>query len=516
MATVTQNDLRIRNAHNMVLHLSSVDEPCYMFIGRPEPWMSMVEKNPRPRMMLGDESVPYPENNWRDFYRTWDQMLSMKKILGKDVFHMIPRLSWTSGVTYDMYRHDYNEFNRSFSNAQNLYNALFFVISRTNNVYVCLDNNNDTPSLVEPLSETSEPFYTSDGYQWLKVYTVDFYEQSEHSSNNFIPITNNTVNDRPDGAVYTVKIDSRGNDYVPSAIYEIYDVDHCYCRITGNGTGAVAKITMSEGRIFEIRVVRPGSGYTRAKLDFRPSKVYNSLLDLDDDKNGFDPRGNGAFKSTVIISPPGGWGTGVEEDKIYTLARQLGGTRVGVYSRFSHDVEDYIEEGTFRQVGVLDDLDFTTSDEPTTASVVDAVKVIEPINTQDTDFRLGETIHQIHIDALDPAIVYTAKGMVTGWDDINMILRYIQDPELHTDVDGNLYEIKGSNKITGETSKKEIIPDMDFGAAAAETLDGLSFMSGYAIVEVNKYSGNLLYNTNLSPITRVTTQSERVSIIISY
>ncbi len=45
MATVTQNDLRIRNAHNMVQHLSSVEEPCYMFIGRPEPWMSMVEQN---------------------------------------------------------------------------------------------------------------------------------------------------------------------------------------------------------------------------------------------------------------------------------------------------------------------------------------------------------------------------------------------------------------------------------------------------------------------------------------
>ena len=181
MATVTQNDLRIRNAHNMVHHLS--EEPCYMFIGRPEPWMSRVEPNPRPRMMLGDESVPYPENNWEDFYRTWDQMLSMNKVLSKDVYHMIPRISWTSGVTYDMYRHDYNENNRSFSNASNLYNALFFVISRTNNVYVCLDNNENSPSLVEPLAETSQPFHTSDGYQWLRIYTVGSLDQISHSSN---------------------------------------------------------------------------------------------------------------------------------------------------------------------------------------------------------------------------------------------------------------------------------------------------------------------------------------------
>ena len=533
MATVTQNDLRIRNAHNMVLHLSSVEEPCYMFIGRPEPWMSMIENNPRPRLMLGDESVPYPENNWRDFYRTWDQLLSMNKISGADVFHMIPRISWTSGVTYDMYRHDYNEFNRAFSNAENLYDALFYVISRTNNVYVCLDNNNDTPSLVEPLSETNEPFYTSDGYQWLKLYTVDFYEQVEHSSNNFIPITNNSVNNLPEGAVYTIKIDSRGSGYVSTAFRELYDIDHCYCRINGDGTGAVAKITMSEGRIFEVKVVRPGEGYTRAELDFRPNSVYNSLLDLDKQQNGFDPRGNGAFQTTVIISPPGGWGTDVEEDMIFTLARQLGGTRVGVYSRFGSMMDlcncddEYIEYTDFRQVGILDEVDFTMEDNPGNATNIKTVMAIEPINTQATDFRVGETIHQIQTDELDPAVTYIAKGMVISWDDrytpdVNRpdekykILRYIQDPEVHKDRDGNLYEIKGDDTIVGEISKKEIVPDVDFASSRDIEVGSLVFSSGYSKDEVNKYSGNLLYLTNLSPITRQTTQSERISIIISY
>ena len=82
------------------------------------------------------------------------------------------------------------------------------------------------------------------------------------------------------------------------------------------------------------------------------------------------PRGNGAFQSTVIICPPGGWGTDVEEDQIYTLARQLGGTRVGVYSRFGsmmdlcdcHD--EYIEYTNFRQAGILDEVDFTGDDTP--------------------------------------------------------------------------------------------------------------------------------------------------------
>ena len=230
MATVTQNDLRVRNAHNMVEYL--VHEPCYMFIGRPEPWMSMVESNPRPRLLLGDESVPYPENNWRDFYRVWDQMITMSKIYASNVYHMIPKVSWTSGVTYDMYRHDYHEHNRSYSNAENLYNARFVVISRNNNVYVCLDNNLGALSMVEPLSETSEPFHTSDGYQWLRMYTVSAAHQLEHSTNNFIPILRTNVNSRPEGAINTVVIDARGSLYVPTAYNQIFDVNHCYCRNT--------------------------------------------------------------------------------------------------------------------------------------------------------------------------------------------------------------------------------------------------------------------------------------------
>lgn len=514
MATVTQNDLRIRNAHNMVRHLS--DEPCYMFIGRSEPWMSRVEQNPRPRMMLGDESVPNPDNNWEDFYKTWDHMLSMAKVLSKDVFHMIPRVSWTSGVTFDMYRHDYSETNRSFSNASNLYNARFYVISRTNNVYVCLDNAKATPSTVEPLSERNEPFYTSDGYQWMKIFTVGSFTQIQHSSNNFIPIVSSEVNNRPEGAINTVVIDSRGTKYMSSAFKELTEINECYCKIIGDGVGAVAKLTISAGRIFQIRVVREGVGYTRAQLDFRPNHVYSSLLDLDEGENGFDPKGDGSFRSTVIIPPPGGWGTDIEEEMKYTLARQLGGTRVGVYATFLGDTEDFFFQSSFRQIGIMDDVEFANDEEPATASVALAVKVKEPINTLTTEFEIGETIYQLHKDSVDPSIVYRAKASVVGWDDATGILRYVQDPDIHRYADGVLYKIEGGSSIIGETTGKEVIPDINFGVPEPVSLDGIVFEGGYMIEEVNRYSGTMLYLTNLSPIQRVSTQSERVSIIISY
>ena len=161
MASLTTNDLRITNAKNFVNYLKTGD-PSYMFIGRPIPWESDIN-TVKPRVTAGDMSPPYPENNWKDYYTIWNHMLGMNKIEDNEIHHMIPRITWTSGAVYDMYRHDYSEYLTSFTNAKNLYNAKFVVISQNNNVYACLDNNYITPSTVEPLSDFDEPFYTSDG-----------------------------------------------------------------------------------------------------------------------------------------------------------------------------------------------------------------------------------------------------------------------------------------------------------------------------------------------------------------
>ena len=94
-----------------------------------------------------------------------------------------------------------------------------------------------------------------------------------------------------------------------------------------------------------VRVVRPGSGYTYATLDFTAGSVYASLADLDADINGLDPRGDGTFLSTVIINPPNGWG--------HDIGRQLGATTAGVFSSFNYNLSDFFPDTTFRQIGIL-------------------------------------------------------------------------------------------------------------------------------------------------------------------
>jgi hypothetical protein len=62
-----------------------------------------------------------------------------------------------------------------------------------------------------------------------------------------------------------------------------------------------------------LRVVRAGSGYTYGTLEFTANKCYQSLPNLDAEKNALNPGGDGTFRSTVVVPPPGGWGTDLQE-----------------------------------------------------------------------------------------------------------------------------------------------------------------------------------------------------------
>jgi len=527
MVAVNQNDLRIRNAENLIDSFKETNP--YVFIGRTSQWESDVAIPMVARQRAGDMSPPYPENNFKDFYRVHDNMMSLKKVQSIDVHHLIPRIPWISGTTYDMYRHDYNEYRRSTSNAKNLYDCVFYVLTQSRDVYVCLDNNKGVPSIVEPQSTTDEPFYTSDGYQWMRLYTVSTDDLRNHSTNNFIPVTDNEIISTTPGAVYTVVIESAGNFYTDSPAGAMNVIPYYYCHITGDGTGAIARLTVSDGRISTVRIVEEGQDYTYGVVDFVANRVYASISDLKQGINALNPSGDGTLNCSVIISPPGGWGydkekssdSGViareKKNAIFALCRQLGSTRVGVFSSLKSDLNnDFIEKTLFRQVGIVQNLKGVDGS-PETLCAHYAVKVTELVGSEEVDYMIGEEISQQTPDETDPTIKYTAKGMVIGWDPVNNILRYVQDPFLHLDGNHNkLFRFVGNQKIIGDTSHKESTPEITFSAGTETTVGSITFKDGYSVPEFEKYSGDLIYLTNQSPILRQEDQTERISLIISY
>lgn len=490
MATVNTRDLRVENAKNL---LAALPNDTYAFIAKPTEWES------------GDDTPPTPKNNVAEFNDVYNQMLSMVKVTAGDVFPMIRRVSWTSGLTYDIYRHDYSSTNTSNSGARNLYDAIYYVINSNNDVYVCLFNNNNSTSTVEPRNTGDSPFYTSDGYQWLRVYNITSASISNYTTSLLMPVTSSEVVDTTDGAVYTVIIDTPGENYTASPSGVVNNLPFYYCNIVGDGSGAVAKVTVGgvdagnqAGTITKIEVVRVGSGYSYATLDFTANRVYESLADLDEQVNGLNPLGDGTFSSTVIIGPQGGWGT--------DLSRELGATRVGVFSSLNYDISDFLADVTFRQVGLMKDV-VSPQGSPTTIAAYYGLAVINlggsPV------YEIGETIKQpVTVDGETKL----AFGQVVGWDSENQVVRYFQDPKLHADSDGNLYRFTGDGYVTGLTTNKITEPNDEF----SEENGGQTFTAGYAAPEVTRFSGEMIYLANIPPVLRGVTQTEKVSIIIAF
>ena len=504
MSTISTLDFRVQNVTNFINSLYGEDgvNSSYVFIGKPTPW---ADEN-RP---------PQPKNNLVDFFGAYQQMLSMRRILGNECYPMFRRITWRSGTTFDIYRHDYTSENPAFTGAFKLEDATYYCITSKNVVYVCLDNSNNRPSIVEPQNDNYEPFFTSDGYQWLKLFSIDSQVLNDFSTLRYLPLTSDGANldvqPRVGGEITTVLIDNAGNDYTISPGGVSNEVPAYYCRIVGDGDGAVASVRILPPStndpelgtgIGAVRVVRGGSGYTYATLDFTPGRCYSSLSELDENINGLDPRGDGTFQTTVIINPPNGWG--------HDLGRQLSATTAGVFSSFNYSLSDFFTDTTFRQIGILQNPETNEGipDSPNTLSGCFAYRIVE-IEGQ-TDFIIGENIYQQRYNE-ELQRSQTARGRIVGWDQGERVLRYIQIPEEHVDSDGVLYQFDSSTFIHGETSKKVVEPTSYNGSLA-----GLVFVNGFADTEVKRYSGNMLYLSNISPVLRQPTQTERISLLIQF
>lgn len=502
MATVNSNDLRISNAKRLVGSINgpqpNYDAYTYMFIGRPSPWSDSTDPT------IGDSNPPLFGNNVQDFNNINHQMISLKRIFDADVHSMIPRHTWSSGVVYDMYRHDYSFRNSASSGATDLYDAKFYVINSNFDVYVCLfngstpSNRSGVVSTVEPIGTNYEPFEAQDGYVWMYVYSVAQGIQP-YMTSNYMPIDPNYSPTPVAGEIKTIVINSSGTSYTsrPAGTSEI--VLYYYCNVIGDGNGCVARVKVESESITKIEIVEPGVGYTYAKLNFTSGNVYGSLDDLINSVNGLNPLGDNNFNSTCIISPPGGWG--------YDLTRQLGGTVVGIFGDFASDESDFINTITFRQIGILQNFEYSDPQFENNLTL-SAHYGITFTHTNGFDFELLEDIYQTVVVS---GVNKIAKGTFIGFNGTSNVLRYIQDPNLHTDSDGKLYSFSGTNNVVGQTSGTIGYVDVFTGAR-----DGLQFASGYSQPEIVKFTGQLLYISNIQPVQRDPNQTENIGILVYY
>jgi hypothetical protein len=518
MAAIITDQLRILNAKNFLAGIVSTTNSYYTFVGLPN--ATDVNSN-------WNSSPPDPRDNFDQENNYWDTMIALKRVTSSDVRPVIRKITWQSGITYDMYRHDIRAENPSKpSNAFNLYDANYYVMNSEYRVYICLRNGTDPdypegrPSLDEPTFidlEPREAGTSGDGYLWKYLYTINPSDIIKFETTNFMPVplnwsTNANVseireNAKTSGQIKVVTVVNRG--------VGVGTANRTYTRvpIKGDGNGAEAIVAINnDQRIESVTVSKGGSGYTFGTLDLQSAgiPVINS---------------NPIFN--VIIPPQGGHGA--------DIYRELGAKNVLIYSRIENDASnpDFITGNEIARIGIVENPKVLgSSTDNLTLDKASAVYALKLTGTGYSSATFGPDSYVTQTIGVGS----TAVGRVISYDQTTGVLKFWQDRSMsgfNTDGSQNTSPQYGFslNRFTASPGSGGSVSII--GAATTLAIQtnftglstvinsrtyylGQEFINGISQPEVQKYSGNIIYIDNRPSITRSTNQKEDIKIILQF
>ena len=517
MAAIITDQLRILNAKNFVTGVTSSVNSYYSFVGLP---------NPTDYQADWDVDVPSPKDNFSQENDYWDTMIALKKINAQDVKQVVPKRTWSSGTTYDMYRHDYSRTNlAAVSGSTQLYLANYFIMNSDFRVYICLqngidpDNPSGRPSLDEPTFTDLEPRTagtSGDGYIWKYLYTIKPSDVAKFESTDFMPVPadwetgtdNSAVRDNAvDGSIKIVTVTNRGVGLgTANAIYTNVP-------IKGDGSGAECTIIVNaNSQVDSVTVSDQGSGYTYGNVDIVDGGV---------------PTGTTRPEFNVIMTPQGGHGA--------DIYRELGAYNVLMYSRIENDSQnpDFITGNQIARIGIVENplrfgsSSILTSDKASALSALRLTGTGYSSATFDADSYFTQTI----------STGTTAVGRVVSYDQTTGVLKYWQDRSaVGFNTVGTAqtqptygFELQEFTATPGAGGSLTIVPsagnnlqiDTAFTGISTEINNrtyyrGQSFTSGISDPEVKKHSGNVIYVDNRPSITRSLNQKEDIKVILQF
>ena len=517
MSAIITDQLRILNAKSFVSAATSDANAFYAFVGLP---------NATDYSSTWDDNPPAPKDSFEQETDYWDTMIALKKVNDGDVKQVVKKNTWTSGTTYDMYRHDISRTNTSKpSGATSLYSANYYVVNEDFKVYICLQNGTDPdnptgrPSLDQPTFTDLEPRTagtSGDGYIWKYLYTIKPSDIVKFDSTNFMPVPRDWETNSDDvsvrsnaatsGQLKIVTITGRGAG--------VGTANRTYTQvpIKGDGSGAEATIVVNnESKVESITISKGGSGYSFGSVDLESGSV---------------PTGTTRPTFDVIIPPQGGHGA--------DIYRELGAYNVLVYSRIENDNQnpDFITGNQIARVGIVENPEQYSSTSLLSASKASAVYALKLTGagattatfTADTEIR--QTV----------GLGSTAVGRVISYDAPTGVLKYWQDKTtagFNTDGSRNttptygfnmnrfksLPDTGGSVNIVGGSVTLGIHTEF---TGVSTTINnktyylGQTFTEGVSNPEVKKYSGNIVYVDNRPSITRSANQKEDIKVILQF
>jgi len=529
MSAIITDQFRIFNASTFLTNFVGVGETniLYTFIG-----LSNSTNPESGGLSNWDANTPTPIDNFEEENTYRPTIVSLKRINESDSIRVIKKVKWEAGRTYEMYKPDYDINNPSpVTDSTSLYDAHYVVVNSNYRVYLCLNNGenpsnpNGQPSVDEPDFVDIEPRTagsSGDGYIWKYLYTLTPQQIIRFDSINYIPVPSNwgeegeskDIKDNAvDGEIKIVNIKSSGVGYSPNTTWTNVP-------ILGDGEGATATILVgADGKISNVEVTNGGVDYTKGTLNFYPAgpgtQVGGPLEGLTNTGVGATAIAN--FE--VIIPPKGGHG--------YDIYRELGAYRIMVFSSFENSVDnpDFLTGNTFARIGIIKNpTTYGSKTEIQNQAVLSGVGAIKFVGS-------GTTLTSYTADSLvyqSVGVGSTAYGYVVSYDEVTGILKYYQPVGLATAGYGFKIHKFTSSPATGGSLTIEgasVGSDLDIASTftgVSTSINnvnynlGLSFTNGIAPPEFNPLSGDIIYVDHRASITRSSTQTEDIRIIVEF
>jgi len=571
MAALVTNKFRIHNAKQFIEAFDEVsftsgaavtdssgllNSNMYLFIGKVTGWSD-------------DASPPTPTDSVANtHYENWRDMIAAKKITSTDVSHVIPRKNWTNNTNYFAYT----------DNTSTLFSQDFYVMTGDYNVYKCLSNSETNSSGTTASTSTTKPtgtgtaiISTADGYKWKFMYQIPASDALKFVTPNYIPVDKvrransylaNTYDSAPgqvqfdvetaaaaagggNGAIEVVHLTTRGLQYLGevgnvSAVTNTTTVtitgtslaaDDCIVNndiyftsgdasgeggtitdyngttkvvtftpaitapsatdgyaigpkvvISGDGQGANVRCTTnSTGGINATAIIAGGNNYSNASI---------SIISNASQSNSFNPSPTAVL--TPIIGPKGGHGSDAVDE--------LGGFYILINSRLEYsESNNFTTDNDFRKVGLLAQPKFSNGDFANT-SVVDQATAAVVSSWNGTAFSVDELVTGATSGATGRVVDFTGNNTIRMTDIIPS---------------GNS-TTAGYNGIYGYFTNTEVIAANTVGgggSGASATANGSGAVTGG---DLQRFSGDIIYVENRSPISRATDQIEDIKLIIEF
>ena len=456
MSAIITDPFKKQFMQKILDEVTSLDARYYIGIGKNDEWNAT-------------ETVPTPTDSPKTIREAQNALQSVKAVAATSF--VIPRHNWSSGSEYSGYDDKYTTIPSN----------TYYVLTDDNHVYICLQQSKSATgsvnkSTVKPTGTSPKPFKTSDGYTWRFLYGLSGTDTSSFLSANFIPVKKvitasnpfetqqKTAQDSADaGRILNIVVENQGSGYTGTPTVTI----------TGNsgaiGDSAQATAFVSSNKIVKIDMLNESAGSGK--------NFVNATVTI-------SGGGGSGATARAVLGPPNGIGADPRDD--------LKSTSLMFNSKPDGTENGDFLAGTgqdFRQVLLIRNPKTDSANGNTLeATTAKALKYFLVDSAFATQLQPDELITS---DASPIGKAYVNEAVNFG-DANNMKVYYHQtDSTGYTPLSvGDLMTDEG-----GQTGTIEVVADSN--------------------EQYINTSGEVLYIENRAPVTRNSTQTEDIKVVVT-